>query len=82
IYTIADFAFAIAANSRCVADNRPFEWVSLSADIHYLAAASLGNIEACCRCLHIGGRTAVFETLVSDARHHVFAKVTTTGMKI
>ena len=36
MFTLADLAFAIAANSHCLANNQPLQWVSLNSSIHYL----------------------------------------------
>lgn len=66
LYTLADFAAAVAANSDCLQDG-DLRWVSLDATAHYLAPASQGAVlRATCRPLKAGRTTALFQTTIES----------------
>ena len=66
LYTLADFAAAIAANSDCIDDGN-LHWVSLDATAHYLAPAPSGNsVKASCHALKHGRSTALYQTIIES----------------
>ncbi len=66
LFTLADFAAAIAANSDDIAEG-DLHWVSLNASIHYLAPAPSGaNLKATCTALKAGRTTALFQTIIES----------------
>lgn len=75
-FTIADFAFAVAANSEAL------EWVSTESSIHYLSSAQSQKLVAFTRCIRQGSRCCLYEIEVSNEAGKLLALVTTSGMKI
>ena len=65
LFTLADFASAVAANSNCIEDGH-LCWVSLDATIHYLAPAVGDNLQATCLPLKLGHTTALFQTIIDN----------------
>lgn len=76
IFTLADFTFAVAANSEDMAA------VSLSSNITYLNPAQSGILTAEARCLKSGKRTCSFSVTVTDEKGVSVAIVTATGIHI
>ena len=67
IFTLADFAAAVAANSMELENTTSeLHWVSLDATIHYLSPALGGRLVAQCSALKHGRSTALYQTTVSD----------------
>lgn len=66
LYTLADFAAAVAANSGELAEG-VLHWVSLDASIHYLSPATGNRLTARCEALKLGRTTSLYQTTVSDA---------------
>lgn len=65
LFTMADFAAAIAANSECLQDDN-LQWVSLDATIHYLAPAACERLVAICEPVKVGRSTALFQTKIEN----------------
>ena len=66
LYTLADFAAAIAANSDCI-ESGNLHWVSLNATAHYLSPAPLGTlVKAHCKALKHGRTTALYQTIIES----------------
>lgn len=76
LFTIADFAFAVAANSNGL------EWVSLESSIHYLSSAPSQQIFASTKCIRQGRTTCLYEIELRNENDHLLAIVTTSGMRI
>ena len=62
LFTLADFAAAVAANSEDL-DRDCLPWVSLNSTIHFLAPGS-GQLTACCKAVKHGRTTALYRTTV------------------
>lgn len=82
IFTLADFAFAIAANSYCLSEDKPLAWVSLGSNIQYLAQAKGNRLIAETSCVKHGRSTCVYSISVEDENENRIAIITTTGMRI
>lgn len=82
LFTLADFAFAIAANSYCLAEDKPLAWVSLSSNVQYLAPAKGNHLTAETSCVKHGRTTCVYNISVCDENKNLIALITTTGMCI
>ena len=66
LYTLADFAAAIAANSDCLGSG-DLHWVSLDATTHYLSPAPLGaRLSARSHALKHGRSTALYQTIIES----------------
>lgn len=66
LYTLADFAAAIAANSDCLGSG-DLHWVSLDATAHYLSPTPLGaRLTACSHALKHGRSTALYQTIIES----------------
>ena len=66
LYTLADFAAAIAANSDCLGSG-DLHWVSLDATAHYLSPAPLGaRLTAHSHALKHGRTTALYQTIIES----------------
>lgn len=76
IFTLADFAFAIAAN----VGNDPT--VTLSSQITFLAPATGDLLTAEARCIKDGKSTCYYEVEVRDERNKLIAKATANGFKL
>lgn len=76
IYTLADFAFAVAANepTSCV--------VTVNSSIDYINSPKNDYLVAECKCIKDGKRVCFYETIVNDGLGNVVAKVSTSGMHI
>lgn len=74
--TLADFAFAVAANSEAL------EWVTMESTIHYLSAVPSERLTATTQCIKQGGRTCFYEIAVTNEQGHLLATVTTSGMRV
>ena len=82
MFTLADLSFAIAANSHCLADNQPLQWVSLNSSIHYLGQTQGNTLVAETICVKQGGSTCVYTISIHDENDKPIAFVTTTGNKL
>ena len=65
LFTLADFAAAVAANTDCLADG-DLHWVSLDANIHFLSPALGNSLKATCSPLKLGRTTALYQTLIES----------------
>ncbi|MBR2958901.1 MAG: PaaI family thioesterase [Bacteroidales bacterium] len=66
LFTLADFAAAIAANSDDI-ESGDLHWVSLDATIHYLSPAITGtSLRASCSALKSGRATALYQTIIES----------------
>ncbi len=81
MFTLADLAFAAAANADMLAAELPLAWVSLGSDIHYLAQPKGTRLLAETHCVRQGRSTCVYHINISDELSTPIALVTTTGMK-
>jgi acyl-CoA thioesterase len=82
MFTLADLAFAVAANSQCLDDDAPLQWVSLSSSIQYLGQTRGSNLFAETTCVKQGNSTCVYTISICDEHNRQIALVTFTGMKI
>lgn len=85
LYTLADFASAVAANTQSLdtPDDPSLHWVSLNASIHYLAPAPLGAmLFAHASAVKHGRATALYRTTIEsrDAHHERTVAVVDTTM--
>ena len=76
IYTLADFAFAVAANWEKMG------CVSLQSDISFLGAAKGKKLIAKAVCVKNGRATACYRVDVTDELGNIAATVTTTGYHV
>lgn len=82
MFTLADLAFAAAANAQDIEAGNPLSWVSLGSTIHYLAQPRGARLIAVTCCVRQGRTTCVFNIHIHDENNTPVALVTTTGMKI
>ena len=73
LFTLADFAFAVAANTRRMGT------VTLESGIHFLAPPGGKRLTALAKPKSMGGRVAVYEVEVRDEEGTLVALVTCTG---
>jgi acyl-CoA thioesterase len=78
IFTLADFAFAVAANG----PGMETPTVTLSSQIQFLAPVKGGCLTAETTCLKAGRRTCVFEILIRDDCGTSVAKTVATGCRV
>ncbi len=81
MFTLADLAFAAAANSRCIADGEPLCWVSVGSSIQFLSPARGSRLTAEACCVKRGRSLCTFTIAVRDELNTQTALVTTTGMR-
>lgn len=82
IFTLADLAFAAAANSECIEQGVKLQWMSVESSIHYLANSNDTVLWARAQAIKKGNRNCLYEIRVSDSKGKLMAVVQTTGMKI
>lgn len=82
LFTLADFAAAVAANSECLDDGN-LRWVSLDATIHYLSPALGDRLAASAKAIKTGRSTALYQTTIENPDNgKTIAIVETTMMRI
>ncbi|MBP3763508.1 MAG: PaaI family thioesterase [Bacteroidales bacterium] len=82
LYTLADFASAVAANSDDLEEGT-LHWVSLDASIHYLAPAVGRKLVAGCKPLKTGRTTSLYQTTIQNPDNgKVVAIVETTMVRV
>lgn len=81
LFTLADFAAAVAANTGCIAHGEELQWVSLDATIHYLAPAIGKTLTASCTPVKAGRTTTLLQTTITCDTKQV-AVVSTTMIHI
>lgn len=82
MFTLADFAFATAANSDCIAQDLALQWVSIESSIHYLSNTTDCLLTARAKAVKHGTRTCLYHIEVSDSKGKILAIVETTGMRL
>ena len=75
-FTLADFAFAVAANWEKIG------WVSLHSDISFLTSAKGKQLIAKAHCVKEGKTTACYRVDVTDDLGNLTATVTITGYRV
>ncbi len=75
LFTLADFTFAVAANT----DNAPT--VTLTSQISYLAPADGGKLFSEAKCLRSGKTTAMFLIEIKDISGRLIASVSAAGAR-
>lgn len=75
IFTLADFTFAVAANSESM------DTMSLTSGITYLSAAKAGKLTAEASCVRSGRSTCHFIITITDESGRIIASVSTTGFR-
>ena len=75
IFTLADFAFAVASN------HNKLGTVSLSANITFLKASKGDRLTAKAECVRDGRTTFYYRVTVTDNTGALIAEVTTSGYK-
>lgn len=73
IFTLADFAFAVAANA-----GAPLT-VSVTSQISYISATKGDKLTAKANCIKAGRSTCFYEIEIKDDLDRLIAKVSTTG---
>ncbi len=81
LFTLADFAFAVASNLPHVAAGESLCWCSLNSTIHYLTTGSDNQLRATAHCIRQGRSTCLYSIHIHDGKGVLLATVETTGMK-
>ncbi|MBO4894712.1 MAG: PaaI family thioesterase [Clostridia bacterium] len=76
VFTLADFAFAVAANSGGVFT------VTLNSSISFVSMPKDKKLIAKCTCIKDGKKACFYETRVSDGLGNIVAIVTSNGIHI
>lgn len=83
IFTLSDFAFAIAANSQVLplvaVGKSELGWVSSASNINFLAQPKGDSMKAVTTCIRQGRRQTLYQISVYDDSNRLIALVTTTG---
>lgn len=80
LFTLADFAFAAAANAETIAQGNPPSWLTASAQVHFLAQPHGSSLSATCSCLRQGRSRSLFQTEIHDDEQRLVAIVLSEGM--
>lgn len=81
MFTLADLAFAIAANSQCLEEDSEIEWVSLGSNIQFISQPKSDTLQARTECIKQGQTTCVYHIIVSDTNGRTVSIITTTGIR-
>lgn len=81
MFTLADLAFAAAANSHCIQTGEPLSWVSTNSNIHYLAQPTGNKLTAETQCIKRGKTSCLFHINIYDGQPTPVAVVITAGRK-
>lgn len=76
IFTLADFAFAVASNTKEQLT------VTLGSNISFISMPSDNRLTGECRCIKNGRKACFFETSITDGTGKLIARVTSDGMHI
>lgn len=82
MFTLADLAFAAAANSECLTNDEPLQWVSLTSNIHFLSSPKGEKLTAKAVCQKQGRTTCLYEIEITDSLDRKVAVIETTGIKL
>ncbi len=83
IFTLADFSFAIAANSHILAEQQEsLQWVSSSSTINFLSSPKGHSLKATTIRIKQGRTQSLYQISITDSSNRQIALVTTTGTKI
>ncbi len=82
LFTLADLAFAVAANSTVLSQTPAGEevrlcWVSASSDIHFVSVAKGNKLTATSRCMREGRTRALYQCEIHDSEGRLVAVATT-----
>ena len=82
MFTLADLAFAAAANSLCIEEDSDLEWVSLNSNIQFVSQPKGDTLYAQTELVKQGHTTCVYHIVISDESNRTVSVVTTTGIRI
>lgn len=81
LFTLADFAFAVAANTICLSEGRTDNlWMSLDSSIRFLAPVRGRQVSAVTTCIRQGSTICCYQTDIRDGQT-LIATIQTTGIK-
>ncbi len=81
LFTLADFAFAVASNLPHIAAGESLCWCSLNSTIHYLTTSTDNLLCATTHCMRQGGSICLYNIHIYDSKGGLLATVETTGMR-
>ena len=82
LFTLADFVFAIAANSQILSECDELQWVSTSSTIHFLSQCKGDSLKAISHRIRQGKRNAVFQISINDNMDNQIAIVIASGTRV
>lgn len=82
MFTLADLAFAVAANTDRLEEDASLAWVSLGSNIQYISQPKGERLIAETSCVKHGRSTCVYSINIHDEHDRLAATVTTTGFRI
>lgn len=81
MFTLADLAFAAAANSRNIEAGEPLSWVSTNSSIHYLSQPKGNTLTAETQSIKTGRNSCLFSINIYDEQHALVSIVMTEGRR-
>ncbi|MBR1793551.1 MAG: PaaI family thioesterase [Bacteroidales bacterium] len=82
MFTLADFAFAVAANGACLSAGDPLAWVSTSADVHFLCQPKGDTLTVRCQRVRQGRTRCYYQAVIQDEAGRQVAVVSIEGMHV
>lgn len=87
LFTLADFAFAVTANSELLSPEQNteeplLEWVSSSSTIHFINAVKGDVLSANATCIKKGRLQALYQITITDNCGTKVALITTAGTRV
>jgi len=82
MFTLADLAFAAAANSRCLEQDEAIAWVTTGSSIEFLSQPKGDLLTAEAECVKQGRNSCLYLIRISDGEKRDVALVTARGARI
>lgn len=79
MFTLADLAFAAAANSICLEQDKPIAWVTTGSSIEFLSQPKDDTLIAETECIKQGRTSCLFLVHITDGQNRRVAVVTARG---
>ena len=82
LFTLADLAFAVAANNELIEKVAPEElWMTLDSTIHYLRKTHGKRLTARAKCIKNGAHICLYEVKITDDEEKLIATIESTGIR-
>lgn len=81
LFTLADMAFSVAANTQILAEGGQGLWLSLDSQIRFLRAGKKERLTATARCIKSGRTTCLYNVDITNEQNILIATIQSTGIR-